>query len=160
MSEGLEAYEIVKEECGYAFGQTANGDRVRKNLPIIEKELKEGEKDHELKVEICEYFGLDNLFPYNDNSKIMEKLKETQSHYYDIQFKKSKKEKALDIISEKNVATTMIKQTQSVREYNVFAYDFLQIKRVDEEKYKLSPQPLTPEEYDLLKEVLINEKES
>lgn len=37
---GLEAYEIVKEECRYAFGQTANGDRVRESLPIIEKELK------------------------------------------------------------------------------------------------------------------------
>lgn len=62
--------------------------------------------------------------------------------------------KAFEIISEKNVAITMIKQTQSVREYNVFAYDFLQIKRADEEKYKLSPQPLTSEEYGLVKEVL------
>lgn len=59
--------------------------------------------------------------------------------------------KAFEIISEKNVAITMIKQTQSVREYNAFAYDFLQIKRVDEEKYKLSPQPLTPEEYESVK---------
>lgn len=40
MSKGLEAYKIVKEECGFAFGGTANGDRVRENLPIIEKELK------------------------------------------------------------------------------------------------------------------------
>lgn len=40
MSEGLKAYKIVAEECSFAFGQTANGDRVRENLPIIEKELK------------------------------------------------------------------------------------------------------------------------
>ena len=37
---GLEALEIVKYECGFAFGGTANGDRVRESLPVIEKELK------------------------------------------------------------------------------------------------------------------------
>ena len=63
----------------------------------------------------------------------------------------SKKLKVSEVIWKKNVAITLIKKTQSVIEYNGFAYDFLQIKRVDEEEYKLSPQPLTEEEYDLLK---------
>ena len=143
MNEGLEAYEIVKEECGYAFGGTANGDRVRKSLPIIEKELKEGEKDHELKVEICEYFGLDDLFPYNDNSKIMEKLKETQSHYYDIQFKKSKKEKAFDIISKKGIIVNGLIKSKDLEEYNILCLNHGMTEL------------LTQEEYDLLKEVLL-----
>ena len=122
MSKGLEAYEIVKEECGYAFGQTANGDRVRKNLPIIEKELKEGEKDHE--------------------------LKETQGHYYDIQFKKSKKEKAFDIISKKGIIVNGLIKSKDLEEYNILCLNHGMTEL------------LTQEEYDLLKEVLINEKES
>ena len=49
----------------------------------------------------------------------------------------------------------MIKQTNTLFEYTLFTNEFNQIKRVDEDKYKLSPQQLTPEEYDLLKEVLL-----
>lgn len=60
---------------------------------------------------------------------------------------------AFEIIKEKNVAITMIKQTGCVEEYNQFAYGFLPIKEVKNEKYVLSPQPLEREEYDLLKEV-------
>ena len=82
--------------------------------------------------------GVNELYAI-DESKVLEIVKKAQ---------------AFDIIKEKNVAITMIKQTQSVREYNVFAYDFLQIKRTDEEKYKLSPKPLAPEEYDLIKELV------
>ena len=58
----------------------------------------------------------------------------------------------LAIIEKKNVAITMIKQTHSVTEYNMFANDFFQIKRVDSEKYKLSPQPLEETEFNKIKE--------
>ena len=71
-------------------------------------------------------------------------------------FKVVEKElKVLEIIKDKNVAITMIKQTNTLFEYTLFTNEFNQIKRVDEDKYKLSPQQLTPEEYDLLKEVLL-----
>lgn len=62
--------------------------------------------------------------------------------------------KAFAIIKEKNVAITMIKQTDCVEEYNQFAYGFIPIKEIKSEKYTLSPQPLEREEFDLLKEVL------
>lgn len=132
---------------------------------IIEKELKEGEKDHELKVEICEYFGLDNLFPYNDNSKIMEKLKETQGHYYDIQFKKSKKEKALDIIRDKRVNAdyfiyTCVKNNWSYEDYLDEISNSDNLALCGQYCFSNKQPILTQEEYDLLKEVLINEKET
>ena len=109
---------------------------------IIEQELKEGEKDHKLKIDICEFFGLDDLFPYDDNSKIMERLEEIQGHYYDIQFKKSKKEKALEIIRNKRVYIEELfesfKDGLGLSYYNSEYCDY----------------PLTQEEYDLVKEIV------
>lgn len=49
---GLEALEIVKYECGFA------DDRVRESLPIIKKELKDGEK-HKKAFEVVRDFVKD-----------------------------------------------------------------------------------------------------
>lgn len=74
-----------------------------------------------------------------DESKVLEMVKKAQ---------------AFNIIKEKNVAITMVKQTDCVEEYNQFAYGFLPIKEIKSEKYALSPQPLEREEYELVLGVL------
>ena len=134
MSKGLEALKDFKEEyCANCIGICKECE-----LKIIEQELKEGEKDHKLKVDICEFFGLDNLFPYDDNEKILKELEEIQGHYYDIQFKKSKKEKALK----------HIKETLNLKVYkNKSGQCFLEGTNI--------LIAINQEKYDLLKEIML-----
>ena len=146
MSKGLEA-------LGRITG-TQNLTMYEQNecLNIIEKELKEGEKNHKLKIDICEYFGLDDLFPYDDNSKIMEKLKEIQNYYYDIQFKKSKKEKALEIIKKTRVDTNLIKLSKDYDDYCA-----MEVIKILDNTQTTNQKGITEEEYDLLKKELFYE---
>lgn len=114
----------------------------------------------------CEFYQFEKgknpkKCPFNKNcvfrnriENALKRLEELEIMYSNCVIEGAKQKKALEIINTKNVAITIIKQTNNVVEYNAFAYDFLQIKRADEEKYKLSPQPLIHEEYKLLKEVL------
>ena len=143
MSKGLEALENICNQCEhYQFEKGLRPKKCpfNKNCVFKGRIKKELNMLEELKNR-CSKVGItiDDYFKYL--------IEETIDN--------EKKLKALEIIKEKNVVITMVKQTQNAKEYNMFVYDFLQIKRVDEEKYKLSPQPLTQEEYYLLKEVLL-----
>lgn len=150
MSKSLEALKHLVDgnlnEVNY-YRQFANGFvEIMKDKEIIEKELEEYQQ-HE---EILNDYGL-TLANFREACLLLAQWKGAGLCWVDYE----KQKKALEIITEKNVAITMIKQTQSVAEYNMFAYDFLQVKRVDKEKYELSPQPLDEKEYNLLKELLL-----
>lgn len=103
------ALEIVKEECSYAFGGTANGDRVRENLHIIEQELKDGE-EYRLK--------------YSQINAALCKLRE----------EKTKKEQAFDIIIAKCVHPLTFGMSSDCEDYNKIVCDS---KKLTQEEYDL-----------------------
>lgn len=82
--ESWETHKTISEQC-----------------TTIKQALIQAENDHNLKCEICELFGLDNLFPYTDNEAILKGLEEYMNNKNELwvkYMKKSKKEQACEII--------------------------------------------------------------
>ena len=106
----------------------------------IEKELKEHEQYKEFVQDICNYLGLDDLFPYTDLNEIGKQIKSMSdnSHWF-VAKQNEKKLKALEIINEKDVHIKYFKDSNSLDEYN---------------EYRIYFGNLTKDEYDLLKEIL------
>ena len=129
MIKGLEALEVIEEECSFAFGQTANGDRVRENLSIIKEEFKEYEELQKV---------LDDFRIYN-TMNLISTLK-TINYLETRHVLTAKKTKALEIIKEKDVSPIDIRCCETVEQYNVKENGFIR---------------LTKEEFNLLKEVLL-----
>ena len=76
MSKELEALETLKDMLiGNGCNSTINDYVANLILPIKQALLK-AQEDEKLKVDICEMFGLDNLFPYNDTKAILKELEE------------------------------------------------------------------------------------
>ena len=129
MNKGLEALEVIEKECSFAFGQTANGDRVRENLSIIKEEFKEYEELQQ----VLDDFGIYNTMNLIGTLKTLDYLE--KRHVLT-----AKKTRALEIIKEKDVSPIDIRCCETVEQYNVKENGFIR---------------LTKEEFDLLKEVLL-----
>ena len=72
LEDDLQHYTMVeKDKCKEFF--------IREDLKQftnIKQALLNAQEDEKLKIDICEMFGLDNLFPYNDNKAILKQLEE------------------------------------------------------------------------------------
>lgn len=134
MSKSLEALERLRNTL-LAEGYWQD---ILQDVSIIEKELKDKEKYENLIQELCNYLGLDNLFPYDNLEEIEKEIKTMadNAHWYIA----NKNQKALEII----------------KKYPMFyLHDDLPqgtYKMYDCELY--SNYDLTKEEYELLTEVL------
>ena len=120
-------------------------DRQLKLCAVIKATLLKAQEDEGLKVDICEMFGLDNLFPYNDTKAILKELEESMGERNQlwVDFMKTSKElkeqkKVLEIIKERQVDVFHLMRSETVEEYN---------KIWDSSKYCL-----TQEEFELLKQ--------
>ena len=118
--------------------------RCEDEVNTIKQALLKAQEDEELKVDICEMFGLDNLFPYNDTKAILKELEEYMGRKNQlwVDFMKTSKElkeqkKVLEIIKERQVDVFHLMRSETVEEYN---------KIWDSSKYCL-----TQEEFELLK---------
>ena len=144
MNKGLEALEIVKEECSYTFGQTANGDRVRENLSIIEKEL----KDHEYWQKFVKCYGdvkLEDLQRFIHNGWVYDQHGYMEEH-------------ALNIIKNKHVDVYKLFYAKNVDEYNVEVDLYRQLKKEEFMLLKkiLEGKKLTEEEDKEIKDFLLS----
>lgn len=120
------------------------------DLKNIENYILKAQEQEKLKVYICEMFGLDNLFPYNDTKAILKELEEymNRKNQLWVDFMKTSKElkeqeKVLSIIFEKNVDIIMIRMSETLDKYNLMIY-----------KGNFCRKEITQEEFNLLKEVL------
>lgn len=50
----------------------------------------------ELVVELCDWYGFDNLYPYDDNEKILEAFKQHLDEVYDLRIKLVSKDRELN----------------------------------------------------------------
>ena len=117
------------------------------DISTIKQALLKAQEDEKLKVDICEMFGLDNLFPYNDTKAILKELEEYMGRKNQLwvdfmkiskQFKEQ--EKILNIIFKKKVDIYILNDLGTLEEYNEWVL----------KKYGTYYQ-LTQEEFDLLK---------
>ena len=124
------------------------------NLSNIEEHLEDKEKYEDFVQEICNYLGLDNLFPYNNLKEIEKQIKTLadNSHWIAV-MQDQKKLKALEIIKYKKVDCYQdIVDSDSYEEYlDNFEY---QIKLGNWNRKAV----LSKEEYDYLKEGLLWKK--
>lgn len=150
MKEELEALEKIDHTVCLAFNENNNAlfnkDKYEhidcKDIyefvecyDIVEKALKEYKQYKDFVQEICNYLGLDNLFPYSDLKEIEKQIKTMADNSHWIVVKQDQKKlKALEIIK---------------NDFNLF----LNAERwkVDMHKY----EQMYKENYDLLKEALL-----
>lgn len=131
------------------------------NTNVVEDALLKAQEDEKLKIDICEMFGLDNLFPYNDNKAILKELEEYMDRYNQlwVDFMKTskqlkKQEKAVEIIKKKYVHIPQLlcafeNQLEEANPLETYYNGQVGIN---------VPMPLTEEEFDVLKEVLWDEQ--
>ena len=145
---GLEALKRIKSY--FNPKQLLTKEKTLNDLDNIEKELKEGETNKHLLdmlLEAISYCYSKTDGTYGDLAlPVAYKVKYSQKVLYEhlpIETSKDKRDKALEIIKKKNVKIEWLKHSNSVEKYNQGIGDTLEY--------------LTQEEYDLLKEVLIND---
>jgi len=116
----------------------------------------EDNKYKKLVCELCDFFGMDNLFPYEDTDAIWKSFMEMYDRNCEVSFKLMKKNKkaiACDILKKKNVdlqyVRTCIDDKQTVKRYNEYI--------IDSTMSHYMCDPLTEEEYELLGEVFKDE---
>lgn len=106
--------------------------------------LKEQEQEKVI-IELCEYCGMDNLYPYDNLKEIEITFKDTFDNYERQRMESLgrliKQKKILEIIKEKNVNIFLLKQSDTVIKYNAF------VKIESVKGFK----ELTQEEFDTLK---------
>ena len=119
----------------------------------------EDNKYKKLVCELCDFFGMDNLFPYEDTDAIWNSFMEMYEDNSEVRFKlmkKNKKAMACDILKKKNVdlqyVRTCIDDNQTVKRYNEYILDCTMSHYMCD--------PLTEEEYELFKEVFKDEEVS
>lgn len=152
-SEALECVDILKEDgCITTLYQG-------KALETIRQALLKAQEQEEMIVELCEYYGLDNLYPYDDLEEIEMALKNARDismqQELELLGKLNKQEKVLEIIKKKVFPlynhTMIINHYKEYISYSSAFYQFYE-DVYDAEKYLLSK-----EEFDLLKRYFGNE---
>ena len=134
----IKDFEILVEEYKDKWSKQMY-DYFKECLSIIEQELKEKKKYKDFVQEICNYIGLDNLFPYNDLKEIEKQIKTIADNSHWIAVKQDQKKlKALETL--KNLDLFSVEQDENGLCWLVFAGQGVGISK---------------EEYDLLKEVLL-----
>lgn len=72
-SEALKSLEELRD---FRYGEDKLLVCQTEMYSIIKQALLKAQDNEELKIDICEMFGLDNLFPYNDTEEIIKELEE------------------------------------------------------------------------------------
>lgn len=114
---------------------------------LLQQALLKAQELEKVIVELCEYYGFDNLYPYDDIAEIEATFKDTLDNYSlkrmksisDLQ-KAEKLEKAWEVVKEKCVDMFVLKIASSVEHYN--------------KTQKLEQYQLTDEDFKLLKEAI------
>ena len=98
----------------------------------LKQNLLKAQEDEKLKVDICEMFGLDNLFPYNDTKAILKELEEymDKRNQLWVDFMKTSKEskeqeKVLEVLKKHKINIYRILDVESVSQYNEWENDNL-----------------------------------
>ena len=89
-SEAMGELETLKE----MLNEFVKHNLIDKAFKTIKQCILKAQKDEKLKVDICEMFGLDNLFPYNDTDAILKELEEYMDRHNElwVDFMKTSKE--------------------------------------------------------------------
>ena len=118
-------YANVDTSADYYFVE------VNEDYNTIKQALIKSQEDEKLKVDICEMFGLDNLFPYNDTKAILKELEEYMGRKNQlwVDFMKTSKElkeqkKVLEIIKEHPIASAITIQYIKTNKDNLEMLDF------------------------------------
>lgn len=147
LEDDLQHYTMVeKDKCKEFF--IKEDLKQFTNIKQALLNLLKAQKDEKLKVDICEMFGLDNLFPYNDTKAILKELEEYMGRKNQLwtDYMKTSKElkeqksgnykKALEIIFEKNVDIELLKESENRYEYNMH-FPYREIYHLTEEEFDL-----------------------
>ena len=132
----------------------------KKDYNTIKNALLKAQEDEKLKVDICEMFGLDNLFPYNDTKAILKELEEYMGRKNQlwVDFMKTSKKfkeqkKALEIIKEHIKFDDSGIETYTDDLKNLFTKFVIRLESKDTgATFHIHLD--TEEEFELLKEVL------
>ena len=161
-----EALECLEEMCkDKAIHDYILYNCLDEDFLNIRNSLLKAQEQENLIVELCEYYGMDNLYPYDNLKEIETSFKNSLDNCecarMELLGKLNKQEKMLRVILEKDVNLTDIKVLNNYEDYKVrigcaYAYGKADIEwnnktRLDDLKL------LTQEEFDLIKEWLENE---
>jgi len=159
MSEELKAWVLIKKDKTSRIKLTTN--KYNEFADVVERALIEKEKQEELIFQICDMFGLDNLYPYKDYGAILKGLEEYMDRKNElyIQYVKTWKPiRLLKTIKEKRVDVdylrTCIEDNQTVARYNQHLIDNSMIYCYEDCK------ELTEEEYNDFKEYYEGKKDN
>ncbi len=129
-------------------GSPLNND-FRKFVYIIENALIKAQEQEKVIIELCEYCGMDNLYPYDNLEEIEITFKDTFDNYQRQRIESlgrlNKQEKVLEIIFEKGLSLAerdIIKQSENYEQYQI---------KISWWNYKPFAIPKSKEEFDLLK---------
>lgn len=123
----------------------------------IKQALLKGQEQEKLIIELCEYCGMDNLYPYDNLNEIEIAFKDTFDNYQRQRIESlgrlNKQQKVLQILKEKRVDLSYLRccfeDNQSVERYNEYIRDKTMTYDHEEE--------LTEKEFDTLKRWIENE---
>lgn len=148
MSKGLEAlnklcnYSILNSE-DKPFSCTLRKE-AKEYFEVIEKNLKEHEQYKDFVQDICNYLGLDDLFPYTDLKEIGKQIKvmSDNSHWFVVK-QNEKKLTAFEIVKAKMVDVYVLSRSDSHNIYN------------ERTRTNFARRPLTQEEFYFIKAALL-----
>lgn len=104
----------------------------------INQALIKAQEQKEMIVELCEYYGLDNLYPYDDLESIAAALKNARDisskQRMELLGKLNKQEKVLEIIFEKKVDIDLLNDCKDRYEYNMH-FPYRKIYQLTEEEF-------------------------
>lgn len=137
MECSLKLYKMV-ESAGNGKGFSLNAAWEYHNT--IKQALLKAQEQEKVIIELCEYCGMDNLYPYDNLEKIEIAFKDKFDNYQRQRIESlgrlNKQEQVLEIIKKKWVNIAVLIHSKTVEEYNNNAY---------------TPYNLTEEEFDTLK---------
>ena len=140
-SEALKCLEKANDYLNNVYDYKEIKEEVRNDIETIKQALLKSQEQKKVIIELCEYCGMDNLYPYNNLEEIEITFKETFDNYQRQRIESlgrlNKQEKVLEIVFEKNVDIIYLKDSNNVEEYN--------------SHFGAVVCKLTPEEYDAVK---------
>ena len=80
-SEALKCLEKANDYLNNVYDYKEIKEEVRNDIETIKQALLKSQEQKKVIIELCEYCGMDNLYPYNNLEEIEIKFKETFDNY-------------------------------------------------------------------------------